>query len=144
MKYSCFEYEIKDKIAHISMCRPDEFNSMNKAFWSELPSLIEKISDEASATTSRILFFHTSDRSCDIRDYQLEKNLKIGDDYRNENLNQKDVEILEFEAFAGNVKKYKNLVKEYKEQGKSPKDIKIPDYSGLILTPLIARRAFSE
>ena len=49
MKYSCFEYEIKDKIAHISMCRPDEFNSMNKAFWSELPSLIEKISDEASA-----------------------------------------------------------------------------------------------
>ena len=49
MKYSCFEYEIKDKVAHVLMCRPDEFNSMNKAFWSELPSLIEKISDEASA-----------------------------------------------------------------------------------------------
>ena len=49
MKYSCFEYEIKEKIAHVSMCRPDKFNSMNKAFWSELPSLIEKISDEGSA-----------------------------------------------------------------------------------------------
>ena len=31
------------------MSRPDEFNSMNKAFWSELPHLIEHISDNASA-----------------------------------------------------------------------------------------------
>ena len=49
MKYTCFTYEIENNIAHIKMCRPNEFNSMNKAFWSELPSLIEKISDEASA-----------------------------------------------------------------------------------------------
>ena len=31
------------------MSRPDEFNSMNKAFWSELPHLVESISDDASA-----------------------------------------------------------------------------------------------
>ena len=31
------------------MCRPDEYNTMNKAFWSELPHLVEKISDDASA-----------------------------------------------------------------------------------------------
>ena len=49
MEYTCFDYEIKDKIAHIKMSRPDEFNSMNKAFWSELPHLIEHISDNASA-----------------------------------------------------------------------------------------------
>jgi len=49
MKYTCFDLKINNKIAHLSMCRPDEFNSMNKAFWSELPALIEKISDEASA-----------------------------------------------------------------------------------------------
>ena len=49
MKYTCFEYEIKEKVAHIVMCRPEEFNSMNKAFWSELPNLVEKISNEASA-----------------------------------------------------------------------------------------------
>ena len=49
MNYSCFECEIKDKIAHIKMIRPDEFNSMNKAFWSELPHLIEDLSDNASA-----------------------------------------------------------------------------------------------
>ena len=49
MDYSCFKFEIKDKIAHIEMCRPDEFNSMNKAFWSELPNLVDSISNEASA-----------------------------------------------------------------------------------------------
>jgi enoyl-CoA hydratase len=31
------------------MCRPDKFNSMNKAFWSELPHLIDTISNDASA-----------------------------------------------------------------------------------------------
>ncbi|MDG2060700.1 MAG: crotonase/enoyl-CoA hydratase family protein [SAR86 cluster bacterium] len=49
MTYTCFTYEIENNIAHIQMSRPDEFNSMNKAFWSELPSLIEKISDEGKA-----------------------------------------------------------------------------------------------
>ena len=49
MNYSCFECEIKDKIAHVKMIRPEEFNSMNKAFWSELPHLVEAISDNASA-----------------------------------------------------------------------------------------------
>ncbi len=49
MNYSCFKYEIKGKVAHIEMCRPDEFNSMNKVFWSELPDLVDSISDEASA-----------------------------------------------------------------------------------------------
>ena len=44
MKYSCFEYNIDNKIAHISMCRPEKFNSMNRAFWSELPELVDKIS----------------------------------------------------------------------------------------------------
>ena len=49
MDYTCFDFEIKDKIAHVRMNRPDEFNSMNKAFWSELPHLVETLSDNASA-----------------------------------------------------------------------------------------------
>jgi len=49
MDYSCFDFEIKNKIAHVRMTRPDEFNSMNKAFWSELPHLVETLSDNASA-----------------------------------------------------------------------------------------------
>ena len=49
MTYSCFEYELKDHIAHISMSRGNKFNTMTKAFWSELPELVDKISDEAEA-----------------------------------------------------------------------------------------------
>jgi len=49
MAYSCFEYELKDHVSHISMCRGDAFNSMTKAFWSELPELVDKISDEGKA-----------------------------------------------------------------------------------------------
>ena len=49
MSYSCFEYELKDHVAHVSMCRGDSFNTMTKAFWSELPELIDKISDQAEA-----------------------------------------------------------------------------------------------
>ena len=49
MAYSCFEYELKEHVAHISMCRGDAFNTMTKAFWSELPELVDKISDEGKA-----------------------------------------------------------------------------------------------
>ena len=49
MAYSCFEYELKDHVAHVSMCRGDDFNTMTKVFWSELPTLIDKISDEGEA-----------------------------------------------------------------------------------------------
>lgn len=49
MSYSCFEIEIENKIAHIQMSRPEAFNSMSKDFWSELPDLVEGISNEGSA-----------------------------------------------------------------------------------------------
>ena len=49
MEYTCFDYEINEKVAHIKLSRPEEFNSMNKAFLSELPHLIEDISDNAAA-----------------------------------------------------------------------------------------------
>ena len=49
MTYSCFEYELRDHVAHVTMCRGDDFNTMTKSFWSELPELIDKISDAAEA-----------------------------------------------------------------------------------------------
>ena len=49
MTYSCFEYDLRDHVAHVTMCRGDDFNTMTKAFWSELPELIDKISDAAEA-----------------------------------------------------------------------------------------------
>jgi enoyl-CoA hydratase len=36
-------------IAHIRLDRADKFNSMNRAFWSELPRIVNEISDNAKA-----------------------------------------------------------------------------------------------
>jgi len=49
MAYSCFDVEIADKVAHVRANRPDELNSMNPAFWRELPEIVTGISDDASA-----------------------------------------------------------------------------------------------
>ncbi|MCH7506538.1 MAG: crotonase/enoyl-CoA hydratase family protein [Proteobacteria bacterium] len=40
---------IEDKIAHIQLCRPKQFNTMNAAFWRELPRVIKAIDREAAA-----------------------------------------------------------------------------------------------
>ena len=49
MNHSCFDYELRDHVAHVTMCRGDNFNTMTKSFWSELPKLVDHISDEAQA-----------------------------------------------------------------------------------------------
>jgi enoyl-CoA hydratase len=43
MSYSCFEIEIKDKIAELRLNRPNELNTMTRAFWSELPSALREL-----------------------------------------------------------------------------------------------------
>jgi len=43
MSYECFEVSIADKIAHVVLNRPDKRNSMNPAFWKELPEIINDI-----------------------------------------------------------------------------------------------------
>ncbi len=40
---------IEDKIAHIQLCRPDKLNTMNTAFWRELPGVVNAIDREAAA-----------------------------------------------------------------------------------------------
>lgn len=47
--YTCFNVETKDKVAHIQLKRPDAFNTMTRAFWNELPAIVNEINDEASA-----------------------------------------------------------------------------------------------
>ncbi len=49
MSYQCFQVSIEDKIAHIVLNRPEKRNSMNRAFWDELPEIIEDIDAEAKA-----------------------------------------------------------------------------------------------
>ena len=47
--YSCFAIEVSDQIAHLQFCRPTELNSMNKAFWLELPQAIRDIEANSDA-----------------------------------------------------------------------------------------------
>ncbi len=46
---SCFDVEIDHGVAHLRLNRPDELNTMNVAFWSELPELVSEIDAAASA-----------------------------------------------------------------------------------------------
>ncbi|MCA6307475.1 MAG: enoyl-CoA hydratase/isomerase family protein, partial [Phenylobacterium sp.] len=47
--WTCFEVTLQDRVAHIRLNRPDAFNSMNRAFWNELPAIVDDISDNARA-----------------------------------------------------------------------------------------------
>ena len=49
MSYNCFHVEIAEHIAHVRLSRPQELNSMTLDFWRELPDIIEKIDQDASA-----------------------------------------------------------------------------------------------
>ena len=46
MGYRCFEVTEFDRVAHIRLNRPDELNSMVREFWTELPEIVNGISDE--------------------------------------------------------------------------------------------------
>jgi enoyl-CoA hydratase len=48
-KYEAFKVTIEDKVAHIQMSRPEAMNTMNKAFWNELPEIVRTIDTGALA-----------------------------------------------------------------------------------------------
>lgn len=45
----CFDVTIEDKIAHITLARPEALNSMTKDFWNDLPLIVREIDREALA-----------------------------------------------------------------------------------------------
>ncbi len=49
MAYTCFDVDITDQIAHVRMIRPEKRNSMNPAFWEELPEIIKDIDHNVRA-----------------------------------------------------------------------------------------------
>ena len=49
MTYNSLSLDIQDKIAHVQLVRPDQYNSMNTDFWIEFPKVIQEISDKAAA-----------------------------------------------------------------------------------------------
>jgi enoyl-CoA hydratase len=49
MSESCFSVSIENNIAHIVLNRPKAFNAMPRAFWNELPVIVNDINDNAKA-----------------------------------------------------------------------------------------------
>jgi len=47
--YECFDLDIKDHIAHLSMSRPEALNAMSRVFWKELPEIIKDIDRNSQA-----------------------------------------------------------------------------------------------
>lgn len=47
--YTCFKLSIENKIAHIVLNRPEAMNAMPRAFWNELPAIVNDINDNAKA-----------------------------------------------------------------------------------------------
>ena len=54
MTYECFEVTVDDGVAHIVMNRPEAMNSMNRAFWMELPAIVRSL-DAGGATRAAVL-----------------------------------------------------------------------------------------
>jgi enoyl-CoA hydratase len=46
---TCFKLSIENNVAHIVLNRPEAFNAMPRAFWNELPALVNDINDNARA-----------------------------------------------------------------------------------------------
>jgi enoyl-CoA hydratase len=49
MTYRCFDVDIADKIAHLTLKRGDELNTMVPEFWRELPQIVRDIDENARA-----------------------------------------------------------------------------------------------
>ena len=49
MTYECFNVTIEGGVAHLQLKRPEAMNSMIRAFWRELPEIINDIDDNAKA-----------------------------------------------------------------------------------------------
>ena len=48
-KFECFDLEIENKIAKLTLNRPEKLNSMIRSFWDELPEIITAIDQDALA-----------------------------------------------------------------------------------------------
>lgn len=49
MSYQCFDVTVDGRVAHITMTRPEKRNSMNLAYWDELPAIVRDIDHNAKA-----------------------------------------------------------------------------------------------
>ena len=56
-QHEAFSVTIENKVAHIQMNRPAALNTMNRAFWNELPQIIGEVSYLISDAHSWIFIY---------------------------------------------------------------------------------------
>jgi len=49
VSYTCFEVTLSDKIAHITLRRPEAYNTMIPEFWRELPEIVNHLDESGEA-----------------------------------------------------------------------------------------------
>lgn len=47
--YTCFDVDMTDKVATLTLKRPDDLNTMTRDFWYELPEIVNALSEEGEA-----------------------------------------------------------------------------------------------
>ena len=52
--WECFDVDLSDGVAHVRLNRPEAYNSMVPAFWTELPAIVEGL-DAAGTTRVMVL-----------------------------------------------------------------------------------------
>ena len=52
--WECFDVSLADGVAHVQLNRPDAYNSMVLAFWTELPAIVRAL-DAAGTTRVMVL-----------------------------------------------------------------------------------------
>ena len=77
LEWTCFEGTLEDQVAHIRMKREEAMNSMNRAFWNELPAIVRDIDDNARARC--IVISSTGKHFCAGMDLQVFANVGGGD-----------------------------------------------------------------
>ncbi|PID46654.1 MAG: enoyl-CoA hydratase [Proteobacteria bacterium] len=69
MSYQCFAIKIDSHIAHLQFSRPDQLNSMNKAFWLEFPRALREI--DASGEARALVISSTGKHFCAGMDLEV-------------------------------------------------------------------------
>lgn len=69
MGYECFDVEVSDKVAHITMSRPDKRNSMIASFWNDLPLIVDEFS--AAGSVRAIVLSSTGPHFCSGMDLSV-------------------------------------------------------------------------
>ena len=77
MGYRCFEVEESQGVAHVRLSRGEQLNTMIPEFWSELPAIVDEVSDAGQA---RVIVLSSTGRhfcaSMDLSVFSDDSNLQ--------------------------------------------------------------------